>query len=131
MCFCKPCQKTAGPNGSVNIIVPNDAVRFLRGPMRKYRTDMQFKQFKALSGKTEVWSRNGESGKGVHCNFCVTCHTYVTVNIDSMEGLTVVKSGTIDGDALGAPPAAEIYTRNRPAWCESKEGRAEFTGAFA
>ncbi|WPH04777.1 Hypothetical protein R9X50_00767200 [Acrodontium crateriforme] len=96
MCFCKPCQKTAGPNGSVNIIVPNDA-----------------------------------SGKSVHCNFCVTCHTYVTVNVDAMEGVTVIKSGTIDGDVLGTPPGAEIYTRSRPAWCESKEGRAEFTGAFA
>ncbi|CZT19935.1 related to DUF636 domain protein [Ramularia collo-cygni] len=105
VCYCKPCQKTAGANGSYNFLVPAD-------------------KFKKLSGKDFLYSREGDSGKPVNYQNCGRCGTIMVADIEAMPGIKLVKAGTVDdADAItkGAP-VVELYTRSRPGWCSPWKG---------
>lgn len=97
VCHCKPCQKTAGQNGSYNILVPAD-------------------KFKKLSGTDFLYTRTGDSGKSVNYQNCGTCATVMVADIEAMPGVKLVKGGTLDDTAAidKAQPGVEIYTKNRP-----------------
>jgi hypothetical protein len=133
VCHCVPCRKTAGTTGSVNSIIPNDKVVVVKdGSEGLQLTSPQFKQ---LSGTDRTFTRKGDStqvswylptkallflliaGQDVTYHNCATCGTIMWVEIAAMQGLTVVKTGTIDEeDALNqAKPVTEMYCTRRPA----------------
>lgn len=73
-------------------------------------------QFKQLSGTDRTYSRQGDSGKQVKYHNCSTCNTIMWVEAEAMQGMMIVKTGTIDDeDALNkAVPVQEIYCVHRP-----------------
>nr|POE94692.1 hypothetical protein CFP56_16929 [Quercus suber] len=105
ICHCEPCRKTAGSNGSVNSFVPND-------------------KFKRLSGTAKTWTRKGISGKDVEYTFCSNCCTLISVDAESMAGMTIVKPGTIDDSSVmeSLKPGLEIFTKERISWVKPTEG---------
>ncbi|KAF2772005.1 hypothetical protein EJ03DRAFT_325235 [Teratosphaeria nubilosa] len=105
ICHCIPCIKTAGQNGSLNTLVKTDNLRPDSIP------------------STHTLRR--ESGKNVTYDICNTCGTIMTVRAEAMEGLTVFKTGTLDDPAeveKHNKPVQEIFTRNRPSWCDAFPG---------
>jgi hypothetical protein len=60
VCHCRPCRKTAGTNGSVNSIVPNDKVEILQDG-RGDSTLLTVEQFRQLSGTDRTFVRKGDS----------------------------------------------------------------------
>ncbi|KAH9808628.1 DUF636 domain protein [Teratosphaeria destructans] len=102
------------------------------------------------SGTAKTWSRKGESGKDVTYDsispphnspihysqlsifpVCDTCGTIMSVRAEAMAGLTIVKTGTLDDAAEveeRGRPGQEIFTRNRPRWCEAFPGCGQKEG---
>ncbi|EGP84204.1 unnamed protein product [Zymoseptoria tritici ST99CH_1A5] len=105
VCHCKPCQKTAGLNGSYNLIIPEG-------------------NFKKLSGSDFKYSRKGDSGKSVNYSNCGKCATVMIADIEAMPGVVLVKGGTLDDESVmaKAEPKVELYTKNRPSWCGAWSG---------
>ncbi|KAF2722970.1 hypothetical protein K431DRAFT_283478 [Polychaeton citri CBS 116435] len=105
VCHCVPCLKTAGANGSTNTIIPSD-------------------RYNQLSGDIREWTRKGVSGKDLTYYNCATCGCIMYVRGLAMEGLTIVKTGTIDdaGEMGQMRPGLEIFTRSRVEWCPAMPG---------
>lgn len=61
VCHCIPCRKTAGTNGSVNSIVPNDQVNFTKHAWKDL--ELTAKQYKQISGTDRTFVRKGDSTK--------------------------------------------------------------------
>ncbi|KAF2168316.1 hypothetical protein M409DRAFT_21753 [Zasmidium cellare ATCC 36951] len=105
VCHCIPCRKTAGSNGSFNILIPND-------------------KFHKLSGDDFKFERIGDSGKAVKYRNCGNCACVMTANADAMPGVTILKGGTVDDfeEDRKHQPVLEVYTKNRPEWCHGFGG---------
>ncbi|KAI5249252.1 hypothetical protein E4T43_00738 [Aureobasidium subglaciale] len=105
-CHCLPCRKTSGTTNSYNLMIPTD-------------------KYKILSGSLRTFTRKGDSGKDVTYNYCQNCPTVLFVQVEAMPGINIVKMGTLDDEdayeGLGKP-GMEIYTKNRPSWCEPIPG---------
>ncbi|KAL1585761.1 hypothetical protein WHR41_05006 [Cladosporium halotolerans] len=97
-CHCVPCRKLAGINGSTNAVVSEN-------------------QYKQLSGTDRTFVRKGDSGKDVTNHNCAKCGTIMWAKVESLAGVKIVKTGTIDDEeALNqAIPVQEIYCKDRPA----------------
>ncbi|CAK4031124.1 related to DUF636 domain [Lecanosticta acicola] len=100
ICHCIPCRKTAGSNGSFNILIPAD-------------------KYKKLSGTDLKFTRVADSGKDVHYSNCANCATVMMAQADAMPGVNIVKGGTVDDPKEDAKhqPVQEIFRRNAPEWC--------------
>ncbi|KAF7190022.1 hypothetical protein HII31_08353 [Pseudocercospora fuligena] len=111
VCHCIPCRKTAGSNGSFNMIIPQD-------------------KFKKLSGNDFLFERVGDSGKKVKYQNCANCATVMVANVEAMPGMLIVKAGTVDDPAEDAKhqPQMEIYRRNAPEWCTPWASAAQKEG---
>lgn len=103
MCHCLPCRKTAGSNGSFNLIIPQD-------------------NFKKLTGSDFLFQRTGDSGKEVKYKNCGKCATVMIADIEAMPGVVLVKGGTVDADANQFEPKLELYRKNAPDWCPGFKG---------
>ncbi|TIA77650.1 hypothetical protein D6C76_04593 [Aureobasidium pullulans] len=105
-CHCLPCRKTSGTTNSYNLMIPSD-------------------KYKVLSGSLKSFTRKGDSGKNVTYNSCQNCPTVLYVQAEALEGLNIVKAGTVDDEDVFnnlGKPKAEIYTKNRPSWCDAIPG---------
>ncbi len=73
-------------------------------------------QYKLLSGDTDSWTREGDSGKEVTNFYCKNCKNLMRVEAAFMPDVYIVKPGTLEEvDVLNDVPVyQEIYTRNRP-----------------
>lgn len=87
-------------------------------------------KYKILSGSLKTFTRKGDSGKNVTYNYCQNCPTVLYVQAEAIDGINIVKMGTLDDetyDHLGKP-SMEIYTKNRPEWCEAIPGAQQKEG---
>ena len=106
------CCPFLGTTNSYNLMIPSD-------------------KYKIFSGSLKTFTRKGDSGKNVTYNYCQNCPTVLFVQAEAIDGINIVKMGTIDDedvyDSLGKP-GMEIYTRNRPSWCGAIEGAQQKEG---
>jgi hypothetical protein len=132
ICHCIPCQKTAGANGSYNLIVKEDKV-CLSSSSSLHRSPLNRPpQLKKLSGTPKPFTRPGESGKNLDYQLCDTCGTIMLCHIGAVPGVVLVKAGTLDDREYlekHGKPVQEIYTRNRPSWCAEWRGVEQREGA--
>ncbi|KAK6008362.1 hypothetical protein QM012_000265 [Aureobasidium pullulans] len=105
-CHCIPCRKTSGTTNSYNLMLPSD-------------------KYKILSGSLRTWTRKGDSGKNVTYHYCQNCPTILYVTGEAMNGINIVKVGTLDDEDVFenlGKPGLEIFTKNRPQWCDAIPG---------
>jgi hypothetical protein len=105
-CHCIPCRKTSGTTNSYNLMIPSD-------------------KYKMTSGSLRSFARKGDSGKTVTYNYCQDCPTVLFVTAEAMAGINIVKMGTLDDEEVFEKlgnASLEIYTKNRPSWCEQISG---------
>lgn len=76
-------------------------------------------QYKKLSGTDFLFTRQGDSGKGVNYFNCGKCATIMLADVEAMPDVYVVKAGTVDDAQEDAKhkPQLEIYRKNAPEWC--------------
>jgi hypothetical protein len=68
-----------------------------------------------VTGDLKVYDSVGDSGKGTHSGFCPNCGSPVTDTADIMEGVVMLRAGTMD-DQSWLKPTMEIYCDSKMPW---------------
>lgn len=98
MCWCRDCQRIASGSATVNVLFPEEAVRF-EGEIGRFR-------------------RTADSGNQVERGFCPTCGAQIYSATVRPSGLPIrIRSGTLNDPDLIAPTAI-IWAGSAPAWAE-------------
>jgi len=97
VCHCKDCQKFSGSAFAVVVGVPEAA--FL------------------AQGKLAMYSKAGDTGKSVERRFCPECGSSIVEATESMPGIAMINSGTLD-DASWVKPAMQIFCDSAQHWVQ-------------
>ena len=96
-CHCADCQRQNGTSFSITAVYPSDAVTY--------------------EGELTTYVGKGSSGGEVLRKFCGKCGSPVLSNPAMLEGLTMVKAGTLD-DAKNFVPQAHAWVRSKHGWID-------------
>jgi hypothetical protein len=106
LCHCKGCQKTTGTSYSIVVAVPTPSLM--------------------VTGELKVWGSKGDSGQDTHSSFCPNCGSPVIGTADVMEGISMIRAGTLD-DTSWLKPAMEIYCDSKMSWVSLAGDRQSFS----
>jgi hypothetical protein len=95
VCHCTACQKTTGTSFSAVVAIPAPAL--------------------TLTGDVKVYDSKGDTGKGTHSTFCPNCGSPVIGTADIMQGVVMIRAGTLD-DQSAVQPTMEIYCDSKMPW---------------
>lgn len=96
-CWCRDCQKIASGSATVNVLFPEDAVRF--------------------TGALSTYVMIADSGNTVERGFCPRCGSQLYSKTIQPAGTMPmrVRAGTLDNPEL-MPPGATIWANSAPSW---------------
>ncbi|KAH8886373.1 hypothetical protein GQ53DRAFT_875472 [Thozetella sp. PMI_491] len=94
LCHCRDCQKWGGGGGSSNAAVPTAEFHVTKGTPKKF-------------------TRLAAAGKPHHHFFCGDCGSSLYSQPEGMEGVTLVKGGSLDGGASNFPVQVEFFVKDR------------------
>lgn len=98
MCWCRDCQYIASGSATVNVLFPEEAVRY--------------------DGEIGTFRMTADSGNTVERGFCTKCGAQMYSRTVEPKGAPIrVRAGTLDDPALIAPTAI-IWAASAPAWVE-------------
>ena len=80
VCHCKSCQKLTGTSFSIVVAIPSPAL--------------------SVTGDVKVYDTKGDSGQATHSTFCPNCGSPVIDTADMMQGVTMIRAGTMDDSGL-------------------------------
>ena len=96
MCWCRDCQRIASGSATVNVLFPEDSVRYT-GQMTKLHL-------------------TADSGNIVERAFCPTCGSQMYSKTIEPRGMAMrVRAGTLDNPDLIAPTAI-VWADSAPRW---------------
>jgi hypothetical protein len=95
VCHCTTCQKLSGTAFSVVIGVPSSSL--------------------SVQGETKTFNNQGDSGKNVASRFCPNCGSPIVTEPEMMQGLAIVRAGTLD-DTSSLNPTMQIYCDSKQNW---------------
>ena len=96
MCWCRDCQRIASGSATVNVLFPEDAVRY--------------------EGDITTLRMTADSGNTVERGFCPQCGAQMYSKTLTPPGLPMrVRAGTLDDPELMAPTAL-IWVSSAPSW---------------
>lgn len=96
MCWCRDCQRIASGSATVNVLFPEEAVRY--------------------EGEMGRFAMIADSGNEVERGFCTRCGAQMYSRTLSPGGLPIrVRAGTLDDPELMAPTTV-IWTDSAPSW---------------
>jgi hypothetical protein len=103
MCWCRDCQRIASGSATVNVLFPEDAVRY--------------------SGDIATFGMIADSGNRVERGFCPECGAQMySKTVDPAGTMPMrVRAGTLDDPELCAPTAV-IWVDSAPSWAPLPEG---------
>ena len=95
LCHCTACQKITGSAFSVVVALQAPAL--------------------TVTGSLKTYDAKGDSGQATHSHFCPDCGSPVTDTADVMQGVVMIRAGTMD-DARWLKPNMEIYCDSKMPW---------------
>ena len=96
MCWCRDCQRIASGSATVNVLFPEEAVRY--------------------EGEMTTLRLIADSGNTVERGFCLQCGAQMYSKTVDPSGLPMrVRAGTLDDPELIAPQA-QIWVSSAPSW---------------
>lgn len=95
VCHCTTCQKQSGSAFTVVIGVQANSL--------------------SVQGDTTRFVNQGDSGKNVASRFCPTCGSTIVSEPEMMQGLAIVRAGTLD-DTSSLNPTMQIYCDSKQNW---------------
>ena len=104
ICHCLNCRRQSGSAYSIVTGFPAEAV--------------------TITGATKVFDDLGESGGRVARHFCPECGSPIVSVVEALPGVTIVKSGTLDGDIPA--PTVEVYCDTALAFLPALSGTQRF-----
>jgi hypothetical protein len=105
-CYCRDCQRSSGTAMSSVLIVPQAAVKVLKGEARYHEV-------------------TADSGKKLSRGFCANCGSPVFSKIEAMPDVIGIKASSLDDPNLFRP-GMSIYTSSAPTWAQMAEGVPQF-----
>lgn len=108
LCHCDDCQKTSGAAFSVNVIVMTSDFT-LDG-------EDALKTFETIGEETQQPRQR---------KFCATCGSPVVTYLAEMDGMVIIKAGTLD-DRSWLAPEMEVWCESKQPWVDGTEERGEF-----
>lgn len=98
MCWCRDCQRIASGSATVNVLFPEDAVRFA-GEVATLR------------------SKTADSGNIVERGFCPSCGSQMySKTVEPAGAMPMrIRAGTLDDPELMAPQSV-IWASSAPSW---------------
>lgn len=106
ICWCRDCQYIASGSGTVNVLFPEEAVRY--------------------EGEVGTFRMTADSGNTVERGFCTGCGTQMYSRTVEPKGLPMrIRAGTLDDPELMAPTAI-IWTESAPSWATLDPGLPHF-----
>ena len=94
-CYCKDCHKESGSGHITAVAVPTASVH--------------------QTGETSVYDKPTDSGGVLAIHFCPKCGTTLFTRPTNAPGMTLIRAGTLDGDA-DVTPQMNLYAPRAPAW---------------
>jgi len=95
-CWCRDCQRIASGSATVNVLFPEEAVRF--------------------EGNISTLQSIADSGNRVERGFCPACGSQIYSKTIEPAGLPMrIRAGTLDDPELMAPQAI-IWASSAPSW---------------
>jgi len=96
MCWCRDCQRIASGSATVNVLFPEEAVRY--------------------TGQMTTLRLTADSGNIVERGFCPSCGSQMYSKTIEPSGMPMrVRAGTLDDPELMAPSAI-IWADSAPRW---------------
>lgn len=96
MCWCRDCQRIASGSATVNVLFPEEAVRF--------------------TGDLTTLTKTADSGNTVERGFCPKCGSQMYSKTVNPKGAPMrIRAGTLDDPELIAPQAI-IWADSAPSW---------------
>ncbi|MEP7129638.1 MAG: GFA family protein, partial [Sphingomicrobium sp.] len=96
MCWCRDCQRIASGSATVNVLFPEEAVRY--------------------TGQMTTLRLTADSGNIVERGFCPSCGSQMYSKTIEPSGMPMrVRAGTLDDPELMAPTAV-IWADSAPSW---------------
>ena len=105
LCHCKNCQKFTGSSFSVVLAIPTPTL--------------------TVTGELKTYDAKGDSGQGIHSSFCPNCGSPVIDQADVMQGVTMIRAGSLD-DQSWLKPTMEIYCDSKMPWVSLGGGLQSF-----
>ena len=106
MCWCRDCQRIASGSATVNVLFPEEAVRY--------------------EGEMTTLRLIADSGNTVERGFCPQCGAQMYSKTVDPSGLPMrVRAGTLDDPELMAPTAI-IWAASAPSWAPLDPGLEQF-----
>ncbi|MCJ1370975.1 hypothetical protein MMC20_002190 [Loxospora ochrophaea] len=96
LCHCDTCKTLSGSAFTLNTIIPQDDLKITKGSLKTY-------------------TYYGDSGKGVHCNYCPNCTSHIYHHQEVMGPKIVVRTILLN-DGKSFKPGAEVYGKDRLGW---------------
>ena len=75
-CHCKDCQKSTGSGKATIIMIPENALK--------------------MNGEIKIYTVTGTDGSHVSRGFCESCGSPLISYIEEMEGIRLIKAGSLD-----------------------------------
>jgi len=75
-CHCKDCQKSTGSGKATIIMIPENALQ--------------------MNGEIKIYTVTGTDGSHVSRGFCVSCGSPLISYIEEMQGIRLIKAGSLD-----------------------------------
>ncbi|MEQ1716125.1 MAG: GFA family protein [Hyphomicrobium sp.] len=94
-CHCQMCQKSTGSSAMTAAVYANEDVK--------------------VTGDTKSFTYTSDGGRPVTNKFCPNCGSSIIMLSPALEGLTLIRAGTLD-DSTGLAPQFVVYNKRRPAW---------------
>ena len=108
VCFCRECQHVSG-GGPVWILgAPAANFAYTQGEPNAFRRD--------------------DLDQPVTREFCPDCGTHLLSRVPSLEGVVLLKVGTLDDPGLFEAPQMAIYTREKQPFHQLPDGVTAFEG---
>lgn len=94
-CHCTQCQKSTGAGAMTGAVYADADVK--------------------VTGETKSYTYTSDGGRPVTNVFCPNCGSSMIMKTPALEGLTLIRAGTLD-DSTGLDPQFVVYAKRRPAW---------------
>lgn len=107
-CHCRECQHIAGGSPNVCVGVPESGFRYTKGSPKQFsRSDLE---------------------TPVTREFCANCGTPILSKAPIMQGVNIVKLGSLDNPEAFGPPQMAIFTAERQSYHVISDGIPQFEG---
>ena len=106
-CYCLDCQRESGTGHITAVAVPGPTLQ--------------------TTGVTQAFTKPSDSGQSIRNTFCPTCGTTLFTHPSALQGLALLRAGTLD-DSTAVAPQINMYIACAPAWDRPASGLVDFAG---